>query len=36
MHVNMYVVCSDVCEHACSREEDPSDVALNTDAGFSC
>lgn len=36
MHVNMYVVCSDVCEHACSREEDPSDVTLNTNAGFSC
>lgn len=36
MHANMYVVCSDVCEHACSGEEDPSDMALNTDAGFSC
>lgn len=36
MHANMYVVCTDVCEHACSGEEDPSDMAPITDTGISC
>lgn len=36
MHANMYVVCTDVCEHTCSGEEDFSHMAPITDTGISC